>query len=246
MPPVNYLSIYLLGVIGSFAATVGGVVFCYNGMSAASYLTYKGMQTTTYFFDKTRYDLYFNGLVYCTAFAIALMMLLMVIMIPSPNQIQRRMAATPFAGGAPQAGAPPVQAAPAAAEAPEIDLAPDLSLMEDEDDEDFEDGIQMTETDDSDVIYGTGRITDAAHHKFILENTDSSIKFLMRKELDGRPLKADQEEIYEAWQKRGLSRGRVRKHIFKIMGWDNIPDIPIHEIVSQVKGKAYEAAHAES
>jgi hypothetical protein len=68
----------------------------------------------------------------------------------------------------------------------------------------------------------------------------------MRKELDGRPLKADQEEIYEAWQKRGLSRGRVRKHIFKIMGWDNIPDIPIHEIVSQVKGKAYEATHAES
>ncbi|HBI28959.1 MAG TPA: hypothetical protein DDY54_04915, partial [Deltaproteobacteria bacterium] len=111
MPPVNYLSIYLLGVIGSFAATVGGVVFCYNGMSAASYLTYKGMQTTTYFFDKTRYDLYFNGLVYCTAFAIALMMLLMVIMIPSPNQIQRRMAATPFAGGAPMAGAPLMQAA---------------------------------------------------------------------------------------------------------------------------------------
>ena len=246
MPPVNYLSIYLISVVGSFSATVAGVVYCYNGMSAASYLTYKGMQTTTYFFDKTRYDLYFNGLVYCSAFAIALLMLILVIMIPSQDQIQRRMAATPFAGGAPMAGAPPVQAAPAAADAPEIELAPDLSLMdEDEDDDDFEDGIQMTETDDSDVIYGTGRITDAAHSKFIMESTDSAIKFLMRKELDGRPLKADQEEIYEGWQKRGLSRGRVRKHIFKIMGWDSIPDIPIHEIVSQVKSKAYEATHTE-
>ena len=243
MPPLNYLSIYLISVIGSFAATVSGAVYCYNGMSVASYLTYKGMQTTTYYFDKTRHDLYFNGLVYCSAFAIALLLLLMVIMIPSASQIQRRMAETPFAGVAP-VGAPPVQAAPSAAAAPEIELKPDLEGMEEEDE--FDEGIQMTETDDSDVIYGTGRITDAAHHKFILENTDSAIKFLMRKELDGRPLKADQEEIYEDWQKRGLSRGRLRKHIFKIMDWDNIPDIPIHEIVSQVKGKAYEVTHAES
>ena len=66
----------------------------------------------------------------------------------------------------------------------------------------------------------------------------------MRKELDGRPLKSSQNEIYEGWQERGLSRGKLRKHILKIMEWDSVPGLEVSEIYNQIKDKAYEISHS--
>ncbi len=37
--PVNYLNLYLLAVFGGLAATVGGILICYNGISETSYVT---------------------------------------------------------------------------------------------------------------------------------------------------------------------------------------------------------------
>ena len=45
--PVNYLNLYLLAVFGGLAATVGGIVICYAGISESSYLVYRGMELTT-------------------------------------------------------------------------------------------------------------------------------------------------------------------------------------------------------
>ena len=94
------------------------------------------------------------------------------------------------------------------------------------------------------MVYGTGRITDEAHKSFIISSPDSAVKFLMRKELDGRPLKSSEDEIYEAWQERGLSRGKLRKHILKIMEWESVPELGVNEIYNQVKDKAYEISHS--
>ena len=98
--------------------------------------------------------------------------------------------------------------------------------------------------EDSDVVYGTGRITDQAHRSFIISSPDSAVKFLLRKELDGRPLKSSQNEIYDGWQERGLSRGKLRKHFLKIMEWDNVPELEVSEIYNQVKDKVYEISHS--
>ena len=215
--PVNYLNIYVFAIFGGLAATVGGIFICYTGMSETSYLVYRGMELTTYYLDKSRHDLYLNGLVYSITFGIAFLLLLAVIVIPSPEQIQKRLAATSFAGSpgsteisVPEGETPDAEdTSPLDGESMEIELEPDIESYEVDDDEVEESALTGgIDDEDSDVVYGTGRITDEAHKSFIISSPDSAVKFLMRKELDGRPLKSSEDEIYEAWQERGLSRGK--------------------------------------
>ena len=251
--PVNYLNLYVFAIFGGLAATVGGIMVCYFGMSETSYLVYRGMEITTYYLDKNRHDLYVNGMVYSITFGIAFLLLLAVIMIPSPEQIQKRLAVSPFTGENSTLGitARAVETlveeeTPAADdESLEIELEPDVESFE-VDEEEEEESAQSSgpEEEDSDVVYGTGRITDQAHRSFIISSPDSAVKFLLRKELDGRPLKSSQDEIYNGWQERGLSRGKLRKHFLKIMEWDNVPELEVSEIYNQVKDKVYEISHS--
>ena len=251
--PVNYLNLYVFAIFGGLAATVGGIMVCYSGMSETSYLVYRGMEITTYYLDKNRHDLYVNGMVYSITFGIAFLLLLAVIMIPSPEQIQKRLAVSPFTGGnstpgitAPEGETLVEEETPAADdESLEIELEPDVESFE-VDEEEEEESAQSSgpEEEDSDVVYGTGRITDLAHRSFIISSPDSAVKFLLRKELDGRPLKSSQDEIYNGWQERGLSRGKLRKHFLKIMEWDNVPELEVSEIYNQVKDKVYEISHS--
>ena len=250
--PVNYLNIYVFAIFGGLAATVGGIFICYTGMSETSYLVYRGMELTTYYLDKSRHDLYLNGLVYSITFGIAFLLLLAVIVIPSPEQIQKRLAATSFAGSpgsteisVPEGETPDAEgSSPLDGESIEIELEPDIESHEVEEEVEESALTGGIDDEDSDVVYGTGRITDEAHKSFIISSPDSAIKFLMRKELDGRPLKSSEDEIYEAWQERGLSRGKLRKHILKIMEWENVPELEVNEIYNQVKDKAYEISHS--
>ena len=250
--PVNYLNIYVFAIFGSLAATVGGIIICYTGMSDTSYLVYRGMELTTYYLDKNRHDLYLTGLVYSITFGIAFLLLLAVIVIPSPEQIQKRLAATSFAGSpgsteisVPEGETPDAEdTSPLDGESIEIELEPDIESYEV--DEEVEESALTggIDDEDTDVVYGTGRITDEAHKSFIISSPDSAVKCLMRKELDGRPLKPSEDGIYEAWQERGLSRGKLRKHILKIMEWENVPELEVNEIYNQVKDKAYEISHS--
>ena len=251
--PVNYLNIYVFAIFGGLAATVGGIFICYTGMSETSYLVYRGMELTTFYLDKNRHDLYLNGLVYSITFGIAFLLLLAVIVIPSPEQIQKRLAATSFTGSprsteinVPEEKIPDTEdTSPLDGESMEIELEPDIESYEVDDDEEEESALTGgIDDDDSDVVYGTGRITDEAHKSFVISSPDSAVKFLMRKELDGRPLKSNQDEIYEAWQERGLSRGKLRKHILKIMEWESVPELEVNEIYNQVKDKVYEISHS--
>ena len=250
--PVNYLNIYVFAIFGSLATTVGGIFICYTGMSETSYLVYRGMELTTYYLDKNRHDLYLNGLVYSITSGIAFLLLLAVIVIPSPEQIQKRLAATSFtvSPGSTEISVPEGEipdaddTSPLDGESMEIELEPDIESFEIDHEEEESALTGETDQDDSDVVYGTGRITDEAHKSFIISSPDSAVKFLMRKELDGRPLKSSQDEIYEAWQERGLSRGKLRKHILKIMEWESVPELEVNEIYNQVKDKAYEISHS--
>tara|TARA_B100000959_G_C14940161_1_gene607448 strand:- start:423 stop:1181 length:759 start_codon:yes stop_codon:yes gene_type:complete len=251
--PVNYLNIYVFAIFGTLAATVGGIFICYTGMSETSYLVYRGMELTTYYLDKNRHDLYLNGLVYSITFGIAFLLLLAVIVIPSPEQIQKRLAATSFADSpesteisVPEGETPDAEdTSPLDGESMEIELEPDIESYEVDEEEVEESALTGgIDDEDTDVVYGTGRITDEAHKSFIISSPDSAVKFLMRKELDGRPLKSSEDEIYEAWQERGLSRGKLRKHILKIMEWENVPELEVNEIYNQVKDKAYEISHS--
>jgi len=251
--PLNYLNLYVFAIFGGLAVTVGGIIICYFGMSETSYIVYRGMEITTYYLDKNRHDLFLNGLVYSITFGIAFLLLIAVIVIPSPEQIQKRLAATSFVDGGPgtmeidvPAGGTSEQedANPLDGESMEIELEPDIESYEVEEEEEELPQAGSLDEDESNVVYGAGRITDQAHKSFILSSPDSAVKFLMRKELDGRPLKSNQDEIYEGWQERGLSRGKLRKHILKIMEWESVPELEVNEIYNQIKDKVYEISHS--
>ena len=106
---------------------------------------------------------------------------------------------------------------------------------EDEDDDDFEEGLKEVPTDESDVVFGTGRITRDSLQRYVRKYPDSAIRFLLRRGLDGRPLSNEIEAVHEQWQERGLIRGRVKRYLQDLMNWEEIPDLPIHELVGEIR-----------
>ena len=255
--PINYLNLYLFSIFGGLLATLGGIVICYSGMSEASFLVNKGMEITTYYLDKNRYDLYLIGLVYSITFGVALLLVLSVIVIPTKEQINKRTSESQI-GEYPDTGtqyktetttseeetSDETETLSESDESLEIELEPELESFRDAEDEKLAALTGNAADEDSDVIYGTGQITDEAHRSFILNSPDSAVKFLLRKELDGKTLKSSQDEIYESWQNRGLSRGKLRKHLLKLMEWDSVPELEVSEIYEQVKDKVYEIKQA--
>jgi len=116
------------------------------------------------------------------------------------------------------------------------------NLEDDESHEEFEfDEKGLNDDDaDNDVVFGDGQIDSKSISRFVKSFPDSAIKFMFRKNLDGRNLPVEYEEIYINWEKRGLSRGRLKKYLFKLMKWDNFPDIPILGVVQRIKDRQYD------
>ena len=120
------------------------------------------------------------------------------------------------------------------------------SLFEGIDDEDYdeeheleEEGLQGDNSQENDVVFGDGRIDQKSMSNFVAHYPDSTLKFLMRKNLNGKPLPVGYEEIYSQWENRGLSRGRLKKYLFKLMEWKNFPDIPVHDVVNKIREHQY-------
>jgi len=115
----------------------------------------------------------------------------------------------------------------------------DLLLNFEEDEED-DSGLILVDSDETDVVFGGEKISKAALEKFIRQYPDSTLRFLLRRSLDGRPLSAEIEAIYYSWEKRGLSRGRLKKYLLKLMEWPEVPDLPILDLLQSLKDRIYE------
>ena len=116
------------------------------------------------------------------------------------------------------------------------------SLFEGIDEEEHEleeEGLQGDNSEENDVVFGDGRIDQKSMSNFVAHYPDSTLKFLLRKNLDGRPLPVGYEEIYSQWENRGLSRGRLKKYLFKMMDWKNFPDIPVQDVVKKIREHQY-------
>ena len=64
----NYLNIYVFALFGALASTLFGIFIFYSGVSDSSYLSYMGSEIKTFYLNKSQYDLYLYGLVYCLTF----------------------------------------------------------------------------------------------------------------------------------------------------------------------------------
>ena len=118
-----------------------------------------------------------------------------------------------------------------------------LNFEEDEEDEELEEddsGLILVDSDETDVVFGGEKISKSALEKFIRQYPDSTLRFLLRRSLEGRPLSAEIEAIYYSWEKRGLSRGRLKKYLLKLMEWPEVPDLPILDLLQSLKDRIYE------
>ena len=118
-----------------------------------------------------------------------------------------------------------------------------LNFEEDEEDEELEEddsGLILVDSDETDVVFGGEKISKAALEKFIRQYPDSTLRFLFRRSLEGKPLSAEIEAIYYSWEKRGLSRGRLKKYMLKLMEWPEVPDLPILDLLQSLKDRIYE------
>ena len=41
----------------------------------------------------------------------------------------------------------------------------------------------------------------------------------------------------QTWEERGLMRGRVRRYVLQIMDWEDVPDLPVHELLGQMRNR---------
>ena len=112
-----------------------------------------------------------------------------------------------------------------------------LDFDVEEEDFDEDEGLQAEEIDETDVVFGTAQITQASMIKFMHQYPDSVLKFLMRRNLDGRPVPPEYEKIYDQWQQRGLMRGRLKRQLMRMMEWEEIPNLPINELVGKIRLK---------
>ena len=123
------------------------------------------------------------------------------------------------------------------------DLLGDIDESADEESiEDDEDGLLQDDAEEDDVVFGSKRITQSSLEKFVRQYSDSTLKFLLRRTLDGRPLPGEIEEVYAGWEKRGLSRGRLKKYVLKLMEWSEIPDMPILDLLQMIRDRVYEVS----
>ena len=124
---------------------------------------------------------------------------------------------------------------------PEVTTASFFDGIDDDehDDEHDDEGFGGDNNEENDVVFGEGRINLKSMRNFVANYPDSTIKFLIRKNLDGRPLPVGYEEIYSQWENRGLSRGRLKKYIYKLMEWKNFPEIPLHDVVEKIREHQY-------
>ncbi len=120
-----------------------------------------------------------------------------------------------------------------------------LNFEEDEKDEEIEEddsGLILVDSDENDVVFGGEKISKSALEKFIRQYPDSTLRFLLRRSLEGRPLSAEIEAIYYSWEKRGLSRGRLKKYMLKLMEWPEVPDLPILDLLQSLRDRIYDVS----
>ena len=263
MQPISYLNLYITVVVGFVLSMAIGSYFFYQSMDSASFLILSGLETNRIYIDQHQYNTYLQGFIYCMTFFVAGVLLLVVMALPSKEVFEQR--AMQSARLAPSMGMPAQEAlapasmieatstqqpiattSPTKASKPQADEEPgqvELDIEEEPDIDLFEAEEDSKETTDSDVVYGLGRITDESTLEFIHAHPDSAVKFLYRRNLEGKGLSSAEEKIYASWQKRGLTRTKIRDYILQVMEWKKLPEVLPLEIWSQLRDQIFELTH---
>ena len=81
--------------------------------------------------------------------------------------------------------------------------------------------------------------------KFVHQYPDSTLRYLLRRNLDGRPLPAEIVAVHSNWEERGLLRERLKKYVLKLMEWPEVPDMPTLDLLQNLRDHLYEVSHKD-
>ena len=111
-------------------------------------------------------------------------------------------------------------------------------------DEDKVHSMQQSGSDDTDVVFGSDIIRVPSMEKFVLQYPESALKFLMRQNIDGKPLPSDIALVHAGWEERGLSRNVLKKYVLKLMQWSDFPDLPFQDFYLQIRNRIFEVSRS--
>ncbi len=127
---------------------------------------------------------------------------------------------------------------------PSFSVAELLSnVEEDEEIEEDDSGLHQVDSDETDVVFGDKKITHASMEKFVHQYPNSVLRYLLCRNLDGRPLSAEVVAVHSNWEERGLLRKRLKKYVLKLMEWPEVPDLPILDLLQNLRDHLYEVSH---
>ena len=111
-------------------------------------------------------------------------------------------------------------------------------------DEDKLHSMQQSGSDDTDVVFGSDIIRVPSMEKFVLQYPESALKFLMRQNIDGKPLPSDIVLVHAGWEERGLSRNVLKKYVLELMQWSDFPDLPFQDFYLQIRNRIFEVSRS--
>ena len=247
--------IALLLLIGGLI--IGSLTFL-NQMNSNYVLIQRGNEPIKYVLNHYKYVQNKRGFIYSLSFLLAAASIMIMIALPSEEvkaKIVKKLAPQPVRADREDssisaviepekpkpAETPPEPAVAAPPPSIEKELPPSEEVVDiiesvEEISADFED---VTEGED-DVVYGTGPISDAAIMHFVHKFPDSAIKFLYRKQLDGKALTNVEEAIYADWENRNLTRGKVKGYVLTLMDWKEFPKKPLYEVWKEIRDHIFE------
>ena len=263
MRRLNSSSIFLILLSVLIGMLLIGCIHFLSGLDSSFILLENGSVPMRHIIDHYGYHQNIKGLVFTVTFLISSIFLLMMILLPSDKAYR-----APQISPAPQPTHPapeessissliqkadpdasPQQASPEKEEEKEEKEEKDKKAPKREvvDIDAIEEGDELVEEFDSkvvesedDVVFGSKQITSAAIRNFVHRFPDSALKFLYRMQLDGKILTREEETIYEEWEKRGMTRGKVKRYVSDLMGWKKLPKRPLYEIWKILRDHIYD------
>ena len=104
--------------------------------------------------------------------------------------------------------------------------------------------MQQSGLDNTDVVFGSDIIRVPSMEKFVLHYPESALKFLMRQNVDGKPLPSDIVLVHAGWEERGLSRNVLKKYVLVLMQWSDLPDLPFQDFYLQIRNRIFEVSRS--
>ncbi len=255
MKRMNSSTVFMIAILLLIGALAMGSFISFNRMSQEYILVKSGVKPVKRILNNYGYLQGKRGFIFSITFLVVGVSFVIMIALPSEDaKVVRKVTAAPQPVSderkessisaiiekpspdekvdAPPAPPPPQSEKDEPLITPPIEIIPQTEELSTE----LED---VTEGED-DVVYGSGPVSDAAIIHFVHKFPDSAIKFLFRKQLDGKALTSIEENIYQGWEDRQLTRGKVKGYILTLMDWKEFPKKPLYEVWKEIRDHIYE------